>query len=171
MMPDFHTSPKSEAMPLLSIRHVFVYGTLRRGEQRDINHLLPQPRWRGLFSVSGLLYDLGTYPGLVLGGQGRVWGEVYEISSELERQLDEIEEVWPQPSGEYAKREVVVRFDAAAVWPACAVQPAEPETVICLVYEVAAEHASGKPVIANGDWVAYRASKPANSLMKCKPDK
>lgn len=165
MMPDFDTTSKSQAMPPLSARHVFVYGTLRRGEQRDINRLLPQPRWLGLSSVPGLLHDLGIYPGLVLGGQGRVWGEVYEISRELEQLLDEIEEVWPQQSGEYIKREVVVSFDASSVGQARALQPASPEAVICLVYEIAAERASGKPVIASGDWVTYRTGKqPDGSL-------
>ena len=71
-------------MPSLPTRHVFVYGTLRRGEQRDINLLTPAPRWLGSASVEGVLYDLGEYPGLVLGrepvpGQTKVKGEVYEI--------------------------------------------------------------------------------------------
>eukprot|EP01031_Cornospumella_fuschlensis_P004095 gene4095-5117_t len=94
-------------------RHVFVYGTLCRGEQRDINKLKPGPEYVGDTSVPGTLYDLGTYPGIVLGGQGAVRGEVYRISAELESLLDEIEEVWPQQTGEYAKREVQVQLNNA----------------------------------------------------------
>ena len=81
-------------------RHVFVYGTLCLGEQRDINKLNPRPEYVGEANVRGTLYDLGTYPGIVLGGQCAVRGEVYRISAELESLLDEIEEVWPQQTGE-----------------------------------------------------------------------
>lgn len=146
-----------------TVRHVFVYGTLRRGEQRDINRLQPAPLWQGWASVKGVLYDLGAYPGLLLSesGQGasaqerpgEVLGEVYQISAGLEQQLDVIEEVWPQPSGEYVKRELRVRLAATA--PAAGVE------VVCVVYEVAASRTAGKPVIGGGDWVRYRVGKTA----------
>ena len=130
-------------------RHVFVYGTLRRGQERDINLLQPAPRWLGQASVGGVMYQLGNYPGLVLDAPGRVQGEVYEISAELERQLDVIEDVWPSPGGEYIKREIAVRVEGGGSrW----------EDVACLVYELAPGRASGKPVIASGDWVCYRAA-------------
>ena len=151
--------------PVRHVRHVFVYGTLRRGEERDINRLVPAPRWVGWASVAGTLHHLGAYPGLVLGGQGLVRGEVYEISPELERQLDEIEEVWPQQSGEYIRREVLVALDhPPADQPThepthepASPQPAVAGTVICLLYEIAPGHARGKPVIVDGDWTRYRA--------------
>ncbi|MDP1565504.1 MAG: gamma-glutamylcyclotransferase family protein, partial [Polaromonas sp.] len=97
-----------------AVRHVFVYGTLRRGDVRDITNQQPAPQFIGMGSVAGVLYDLGPYPGVLLGGAGRVAGEVYAISAELERVLDEIEEVWPQQSGEYSRREVAVQMDDAA---------------------------------------------------------
>jgi gamma-glutamylcyclotransferase (GGCT)/AIG2-like uncharacterized protein YtfP len=136
-------------MPAPFVRHVFVYGTLRRGEQRDINVLLPAPRWVGRASVAGVLHDLGAYPGVVLGGTGRVRGEVYQISAELERQLDKIEEVWPEPSGEYAKREVAVQLDCLAGGASA--------QLVCVLYELARARAVGKPVIAGGDWVQFHA--------------
>ena len=137
--------PQPLEPPSAKGRHVFVYGTLRRGEQRDINLLRPAPVFVGLGSVGGLLYDLGNYPGLVTtGGAGRVQGEVYAISAMLERLLDEIEEVWPQPTGEYAKVELAVQLDE------------EPVFVQCLVYEVAATRIRGMRLIPAGDWVAYR---------------
>ena len=128
----------------MSVRHVFVYGTLRQGEARDINRLLPAPRLLGNARVAGTLYHLGAYPGLVLGASGPVHGEVYEISGELERLLDEIEEVWPQPSGEYCKREQLVRLDENA------------EDILCVVYELAADRVPGMPVIVCGDWIQHR---------------
>ena len=128
----------------MSVRHVFVYGTLRQGEARDINRLLPAPRPVGRASVPGLLYHLGAYPGLVLGAPGRVQGEVYEISLELERLLDEIEEVWPQQSGEYCKRETLARLDESG------------KDIPSVVYEIAADRIAGLPVIVCGDWVRHR---------------
>ena len=118
--------------------YVFVYGTLRRGQERDINRLQPMPVFVGDSRINGTLYDLGSYPGVRFGGERWVQGEVYQITPELERQLDEIEEVWPQPSGEYVRREVVVRCAGAAF--------------TCLVYEVAEAQAKDKVIIASGDW-------------------
>lgn len=123
-------------------RHVFVYGTLRRGDVRDITRLLPAPQFVGMGSVAGVLYDLGPYPGVLLGGDDRVQGEVYVISADLERLLDEIEEVWPQQSGEYSRREVAVQMAGA---PAAA-------GPMCLVYEINPGRLAGCPVIAGGDW-------------------
>ena len=147
-------------MPEVPTRHVFVYGTLRRGEQRDINLLKPAPRWVGRASVDGVLYDLGDYPGLVLGseqhpGQKKVRGEVYEIADELEHLLDEIEEVAPIPSGEYAKRQVLVHLE-----PSLATNEGRPACVLtCLVYEVTQGRVAGCPVISSGDWVGYRVQR------------
>lgn len=134
-------------------RHVFVYGTLRRGEVRDINRLQPAPAFVGMARVQAVLYDLGPYPGLLLGGQGWVTGEVYAISAELERQLDTIEDVWPEPTGEYSKREVAVQLR-----PGAAADPAlEGQTVSCLVYEINPERTRGRPLIRSGDWRASRS--------------
>ena len=124
------------------LSYVFVYGTLRRGEQRDINCLLPAPGFIGGGQVCGVLYDLGRYPGARLGGTQQVQGEVYQIVPELERQLDQIEEVWPQPNGEYAKTTVVVHCAGAVL--------------TCLIYEVTVARFRGCPVIASGDWLNRR---------------
>lgn len=135
-------------------RHVFVYGTLRRGESNDINRLEPAPAWVGPATVSGSLFDLGAYPGLVLAGtqgedgtpdglpHGRVSGEVYRITSALESLLDRIEDVAPEPSGEYRRREVEVIVSG--------------RVLACLVYELTWERALGRLRIDPGDWVAWR---------------
>ncbi|MDP1740354.1 MAG: gamma-glutamylcyclotransferase family protein [Hydrogenophaga sp.] len=131
-------------MPACALRHVFVYGTLRRGDVRDITRLQPAPQFIGMASVAGVLYDLGPYPGLLLGGESRVTGEVYAITTELERLLDQIEEVWPQQTGEYSKRELAVQMDEDG-----ARTVAGP---VCLVYEINASRVDGCPVIPSGDW-------------------
>ena len=89
--------------------------------------------------INATLYDLGSYPGLRLGGVSWVQGEIYLISPELERQLDEIEEVWPQPTDEYARREVVVECAGKAL--------------TCLLYEAAEARTKGHGVIESGDWM------------------
>jgi len=123
-------------------RHVFVYGTLRRGDDNDITRLSPAPRWVGEARIAGTMYHFGRYPGVLLGGVGLVTGEVYEIAPELERVLDEIEELYPQQTNEYFKRHITVHTAGRAV--------------DCIVYEINAALVAGKPVIASGDWVTGR---------------
>ena len=155
-MPLFTPSALFQSVqPDTSTRHVFVYGTLRRGEQRDITSLCPAPQWVGSASLRGVLYDLGTYPGVVLGGPKRVLGEVYRIDPQLERQLDEIEEVWPQQTGEYLKREVQVSMDSPAFEAASGTRL----QLACLIYEIALRPGPDQPVISSGDWVKYRLSR------------
>ncbi|RYX91433.1 MAG: gamma-glutamylcyclotransferase [Comamonadaceae bacterium] len=132
--------------------HVFVYGTLRRGDVRDITRLQPAPRFIGYASVSGQLYHLGSYPGIVLGGEVDVKGEIYAITPELERTLDEIEEVWPQQTGEYAKRVIAVRLgevslDAVAEFHGRA-------TLDCIIYEISPDRTVNQMLIEGGDWLA-----------------
>jgi gamma-glutamylcyclotransferase (GGCT)/AIG2-like uncharacterized protein YtfP len=124
-----------EAAPL----HVFVYGTLRKGQANDITLLSPLPSYVGTGTTAGDLYQLGWYPGLVLGGEGRVVGEVYRITKQLERRLDEIEEIWPEPTNEYFKRLIPVEVDGALLE--------------CIVYEINPERIAGKPLIPGGDWL------------------
>lgn len=143
-MPDPTASPSS--------RHVFVYGTLRRGDVRDITRLRPAPRFVGMASVPGVLYHLGFYPGMVLGGPGRVTGEAYAISPELERQLDEIEEVWPQQTGEYSKRDATVLLRGGTLGAT--------RELSCLIYVIDPARAAGRPVIASGDWLEGRGLRP-----------
>ncbi len=137
------------------LRHVFVYGTLRRGEERDINLLKPAPRYVGQARVAGVLFDLGDYPGLQLGTHSSnhtfVCGEVYAISPALEDRLDEVEGIEPEPNGEYLKRQVRVQVASGP-------SGAKGEYV-CLVYEVAADRAACCSVITGGDWVAYRLQR------------
>ena len=144
---------------VLPTHHVFVYGTLCRGELRDINLLRPRPVFIGRGTVKGLLYDLGHYPGVLLREDddvtALVYGEVYAIKPELEQILDEIEEVWPQKTGEYSKREAVAQL--------CRVRTDFDKSgfdgldeVRCFLYEINASNTLGKPGIVGGDWVSYR---------------
>src|ERR1700709_2165292 len=119
MMPD-SSAPTRDAL-----RHVFVYGTLRRGGSNDIARFLPAPAYVADARIAGTLYDLGAYPGAVLGGAGAVHGEVYRITPALEARLDILEEVKPDDGGEYIKRELPVDLGAMSGGT----------RVDCLVYE------------------------------------
>jgi gamma-glutamylcyclotransferase (GGCT)/AIG2-like uncharacterized protein YtfP len=126
-------------------RYVFVYGTLRKGDDNDITRLTPAPQFVGHASVEGVMHHLGAYPGvrLVPGQTGRtVVGEVYAIAPALELKLDEIEMLYPEQKDEYFKREIAVQVDG--------------RTLTCVLYEINPSSTVGSPVIESGDWVRGR---------------
>ena len=126
----------------MDVRHVFVYGTLRRGDDNDITQLTPSPQFVSEASIQGSMFHLGAYPGVVLGGTGTVRGEVYSVSAVLQKKLDEIEDVYPQQRDEYFKRII-------------AVQTALGE-LRCICYEINPAYIAGRRLIASGDWVKDR---------------
>jgi len=73
---------------------VFFYGTLmtpfnRTGRLRIDEHL----GYTGRGSIAAALFDLGIYPAAVPASEGRVWGEVYEMTHPaiVLQALDELE--------------------------------------------------------------------------------
>ena len=133
-------------MPEAPERHVFVYGTLRRGGRNDINRLRPAPQYVGMGEVRGVLYHLDWYPGLTLGGEEAVTvvGEVYRITPALEEVLDAIEQIVPGADSEYFKREVEIQVDG--------------RPVPCLLYEVNPARVRDKQVIGHGDWIVFHSA-------------
>ena len=141
-----------DATPLA--RYVFVYGTLRRGDDNDITRLLPSPQYVGEAVIAGLMYHFGTYPGVILAepytgqnggpeaGIGQIIGEVYAIQPALEAKLDEIEMVYPQQRDEYFKRDIQVTVGG--------------QRLDCIVYEINPAYVANRPVIGSGDWVKDR---------------
>ncbi|MEJ8853744.1 gamma-glutamylcyclotransferase family protein [Variovorax robiniae] len=125
--------------PPLADRHVFVYGTLRAGGSNDIARYHPRPQRVGDGVIAGTLYDLGPYPGAVLGGEGRIVGEVYRVTQDVEVELDLLEGVMADGSGEYLKRELDVMVGAARLR--------------CLVYEIHPSRIEGRRSIDSGDWL------------------
>ena len=124
--------------------HVFVYGTLRRGDDNDITRLAPPPLFVGNAVIAGTMHHLGAYPGVVLGGAGRVVGEVYAITPALERLLDTIEAVYPQQTDEYFKRRIPVEVQG--------------ERLTCIVYEINPRYIAGRRTLLSGDWVLDRGA-------------
>ena len=133
-------------MPEGSPRHVFVYGTLRRGGRNDINRLAPAPKYLGMGEVKGSLYHFEWYPGLSLGGAEPVTvvGEVYEVTPQLEQVLDRIEGIAPTPDSEYFKRQMDVEVEG--------------RPVPCFLYEINPQRVAGREPIAHGDWIRFHSS-------------
>ena len=96
-------------------RHIFFYGTLMRGfPLRKRSGIDAWIRFAGCGEVTGALFDLGPYPGL-LDADGHVRGEAYEIVAcvpLLERAdaVERFERANPAAS-EYVRRAVGCRLD------------------------------------------------------------
>jgi gamma-glutamylcyclotransferase (GGCT)/AIG2-like uncharacterized protein YtfP len=73
---------------------VFFYGTLMAGfDRRRRAGIDEKLRYIGRGSIQGALFDLGIYPAAVPSPDGRIWGEVYEMSdaAAVLAALDDIE--------------------------------------------------------------------------------
>lgn len=128
---------------------VFVYGTLRRGSAGAMSLRFPDSKFIAEAQVSGSLYDLGAYPGLILNESGSmVVGEVYEVDDELLKKLDEFE-----ASSNYLREQFEISFDT--------------QRKLCWTYEPDPEFYSLRTLIASGDWIEYARTKtdwPGNAL-------
>ena len=121
---------------------VFVYGTLRRGGSNAFR--MDGAEFVGPATVSGALYRISWYPGLVLDGDGRVSGEVYRVGPELLRALDEFEGLAAGEIEGSEYRRVKVEADAGR-------HPDE-KRVEVWIYEWTGP-VDGKNWIKSGDWL------------------
>jgi gamma-glutamylcyclotransferase (GGCT)/AIG2-like uncharacterized protein YtfP len=123
---------------------VFVYGTLL-ADQTNHHRLANSVRVFAQASVDGTLYDVGCgYPALVLSGQGKVFGEVYEVSEEVLHSLDALEGYYGEADeGNYYDR-IEVEVTSGDL------------TARALTYVFSASQARALEVIESGDWRKYR---------------
>ena len=120
---------------------VFVYGSLRRGGAGAMSIRFPDAKFIAEAKVSGSLYDLGAYPGLLLNeSKSLVTGEVYEVDDETLNQLDDFE-----ASSHYRRKGVEI--------PLCG------QRKLCWVYEPDPEFYSPRILITSGDWMEYAGAK------------
>lgn len=80
--------------------YLFVYGTLRRGFKHPLaRRLAYQADFTGLGQFQGRLYDLGSYPGLIVSDQAedRVVGDLYRLyrPDQILKILDKYEAHYP----------------------------------------------------------------------------
>ena len=120
---------------------VFVYGTLRRGGARAMSIRFPNSKFIADAKVSGSLYDLGAFPGVLLNeSNSLVTGEVYEVDDETLNKLDDIE-----GSSNYWRKQVEISVGN--------------HRKICWVYEPNPEFYSNRTLITSGDWIEYAKTK------------
>jgi gamma-glutamylcyclotransferase (GGCT)/AIG2-like uncharacterized protein YtfP len=120
---------------------VFVYGTLRRGGARAISIRFPNSKFIADAKVSGSLYDLGAYPGLLLNESSTlVIGEVYEVDDEILNKLDDFE-----ASSHYWRKQVEISLGT--------------HRRSCWTYEPNPEFYSPRTLIKSGDWIEYAKTK------------
>ena len=120
---------------------VFVYGTLRRGGAGAMSIRFPNSKFIADAKVSGSLYDLGAYPGLLLNESNSfVIGEVYEVDDEILHKLDDFE-----AASNYWRRQVEISFGT--------------HKGPCWTYEPNAEFYFPRKLITSGDWIEYAKTK------------
>lgn len=87
----------------------FVYGTLKRGERRE--HAWPHaPLSITVATIKGRLFDLGSYPALIMGEEiveGEIWLVAEEHLEDTLATLDAIEGFVPDRDGNLYERQVV----------------------------------------------------------------
>ncbi len=72
------------------MRHLFVYGTLMRGERAA--GMLADGTYKGEYVLDDYaMYDLGSFPGIKENPGEKVMGEVYEIPESIIPRLDSYE--------------------------------------------------------------------------------
>jgi gamma-glutamylcyclotransferase (GGCT)/AIG2-like uncharacterized protein YtfP len=128
---------------------LFVYGTLRPGfDNAFAQSLRQQARYVGEGRFSGLLYDLGNYPGAVYqaGSATAVVGSIYDLGHNQEallRYLDVYEGVGDEfdPPTEYIRIIIPVTLDSDG----------QTNTVSCWAY-VYNHSVVNKPIIRSGDY-------------------
>ena len=123
------------------IARVAFYGSLLRsfGEQRRLC-IESRLRYLGPCALSGRLYDLGRYPGLIP-GEGRVRGELYEpLDAELIGFLDQFEGFDAEQSerSQYLRRRTDLIEPEGQAW--------------VYVYNRPIEH---RPWVRSGCWETY----------------
>jgi gamma-glutamylcyclotransferase (GGCT)/AIG2-like uncharacterized protein YtfP len=120
---------------------VFVYGTLRRGGAGAMSIRFPGSKFIAEAKVSGSLYDLGAYPGLLLDeSNSSVTGEVYEVDDKTLDEMDAFE-----ASSNYRRKQVEISLGD--------------HRRTCWVYEPDPEFYSPRTLITSGDWVEYAKTK------------
>jgi gamma-glutamylcyclotransferase (GGCT)/AIG2-like uncharacterized protein YtfP len=121
---------------------LFVYGLLRPGQSGFLElGLGSQTQVLGSAAIAGTLYDLGAYPGLILGGDRIVHGEILRLHDpDLLAMIDLYEGFDPYApvTSEYRRVIWSLRLSTGAI--------------ACHVYEFARSPGSA-PIIPSGDWL------------------
>jgi gamma-glutamylcyclotransferase (GGCT)/AIG2-like uncharacterized protein YtfP len=132
-------------------QYLFSYGTLQPSlAPKEIEAAVRSMRRIGNGRVHGRLYDLGDYPGAILGSSGSmILGQVFELPDDPEilKQLDEYEGFDPaHPEGSLFVRKK------------CWVALKGGKRISCWVY-IYNRHPGNAAGVANGDFLKSRGLK------------
>jgi gamma-glutamylcyclotransferase (GGCT)/AIG2-like uncharacterized protein YtfP len=101
----------------------------------------PDSKFIAEATVTGSLYDLGAYPGLLVNASNSlVRGEVYEVDDEILNELDEFE-----ASSNYWRKQVEISLGD--------------HRKVGWTYEPNPEFYSPQTLITSGDWIEYARTK------------
>ncbi|HEX4931666.1 MAG TPA: gamma-glutamylcyclotransferase family protein [Gemmatimonadaceae bacterium] len=96
----------------MSAVRLFVYGSLRRDSEGKTHPLLADALFLGPATVAGALYRVDWYPGLVLGADGTVHGELYELPlAKVDHMLTSLDDY---EGGGFRRRKATVQADGVA---------------------------------------------------------
>lgn len=117
--------------------HLFVYGTLRKGFNHSMASMLEtNATWMGSGFIYGDLYDLGSYPGIVLTNtMNKIIGDLFQVSSQ--KLLDSLD-AYEGP--EYIKNQTIAFMHDT--------------TFNCTVYEFIEDISLAKQIVS-GDYLLY----------------
>ena len=119
--------------------YIFIYGSLRRGNAGAMDLRFPDAKFIGNAHVSGSLYDLGAYPGLLLDeSKSPIAGEVYEVNDKTLSELDDFE-----ASSDYLRKQVDISSDTGKLKGWVYVPAGGPDFY------------SSRTLITSGDWMEY----------------
>jgi gamma-glutamylcyclotransferase (GGCT)/AIG2-like uncharacterized protein YtfP len=119
---------------------IFVYGTLRQGF--GLNYLLNFARFHSDGYVYGTMYDLGSFPGIILSNDKtkKVVGEIYFIDKDTLNKLDHVEGFSPDnlEHSLYIRKPVII-FNS------------NHEEEFGYIYEYNKKY-DGTKIVESGDW-------------------
>ncbi len=130
--------------------YLFVYGTLLSNIPSSMSKFLRRRSTLiGKATTAGNLYDLGSYPGFVAGGEATVKGELYRLDPDRQQQtmdmLDAYESVTGEADDQYRRVTIQVLVGGGGTFTA--------ETYAFL------GDTAGLPHIPRGDYPAYYQGK------------
>ncbi|MBJ8052907.1 gamma-glutamylcyclotransferase [Bacillus cereus] len=127
------------------MHHVFVYGTLRK-EQTNDHYMQGATCIADVAWTYGKLFDTNEgYPAMICSNEEKIYGEVFEVNSDVLQKLDELEEYTGNAESDlYDRITQTIYFGDIEIH--------------AYVY-VAQDREMLKKVIISGDWVEYQKEK------------
>jgi gamma-glutamylcyclotransferase (GGCT)/AIG2-like uncharacterized protein YtfP len=126
----------------LDQRNIFIYGTLCQGG--SAHHVMDGGKFLANGSIIGKIFHIDQYPGLILGGEQRVIGELYQVNDHLLVKLDRYEGCYESPA-HYLREEVEILLENGEI-----------QLAQVYVFQLLEPH---HEAIESGDWIEWMKNK------------